>query len=286
MSQLAADGYFSLKERSGLFPAAFQYTFRPILVIIYLTLAWIKLLLQKQNNLSKITDTERYWLFFFVRIATFFQILGLVPAIFKVLQIPYSLNFFIIINCLALLCLILFILHKPSIFYGHLLVAVDWKKKALAKEALAEQLEENDKHAPIKREEPEKPTAKQGKKVKIPAPLLEAYGQSMKELMTNQELYLLPDFQIIDLAAKLDIPVHHCSYILNNHIGKNFRDWINSYRVAHFLKQHPIKGDKITIEAIAYESGFKSLATFYNAFKKEKGSMPSYYLSQEAHVNQ
>lgn len=283
---LAANGYFSLKVRSGLFPASFHYILRPLLVLSYLALAWLTLISTKRAKSEHQDQTQHYWVLFFLRTATFFQTLSLVPAFLKALHVPYSLSAFIMLNCLALLVTILYTLHKPSFFYGHLLVAVDWKKKAAAKEAFAVQLEDNDKQVHIKKEETEKQSPKQTKKINIPVPLLEAYGRSMKELMTSQELYLLPDFQIIDLAAKLDISVHHCSYILNNHIGKNFRDWINSYRVAHFLKQHPIKGDKITIEAIAYESGFKSLATFYNAFKKEKGSMPSYYLSQEAHVNQ
>jgi AraC-like DNA-binding protein len=69
--------------------------------------------------------------------------------------------------------------------------------------------------------------------------------------------------------------------VINNHIGKNFRDWINSYRITHFLTQYPILADKITIEAIAQEAGFKNQATFYNAFKKEKGIMPRAYFSQE-----
>lgn len=37
----------------------------------------------------------------------------------------------------------------------------------------------------------------------------------------------------------------------------------------------------MTIEAIAYESGFKSLTTFYNAFKKETGLMPKAFFLQQ-----
>jgi len=99
--------------------------------------------------------------------------------------------------------------------------------------------------------------------------------------MENNKPYLMADFQIVDLATAVDIPVHHCSFIVNNHIGKNFRDWINGYRVSHFMEQYPLKSEKMTIEAIAYESGFKSLGTFYNAFKKEARLMPKAYFSQK-----
>ena len=99
--------------------------------------------------------------------------------------------------------------------------------------------------------------------------------------MEEEEPFLLPDFQIIHLAQKLNIPAHHCSYVINNVIGKNFRDWINSYRITNFIKNYPANSAKMTIETIAYQCGFKSLATFYNAFKKETGLMPkAYFLKQ------
>jgi YesN/AraC family two-component response regulator len=118
------------------------------------------------------------------------------------------------------------------------------------------------------------------KKLNLTAKQLEGFLSTMKTVMEQEKLYLLQDFQIVDLAGKLGIPVHHCSYIINNLIGKNFRDWINGYRVEYFLVQYPIKSDKLTIEAIASESGFKNPATFYNAFKKEKGVMPTGYFNK------
>ncbi|MNV63201.1 transcriptional activator FtrA [compost metagenome] len=93
--------------------------------------------------------------------------------------------------------------------------------------------------------------------------------------------YLLESFQIVDLAGELNIPVHHCSFVLNNLIGKNFRDWINEYRINSFMEQYPLKAERMTIESVAHECGFKSIATFYNAFKKETGLMPTAYFSRK-----
>jgi len=97
--------------------------------------------------------------------------------------------------------------------------------------------------------------------------------------MEEDKLYLNPNLQISDLSAAAGIPVHHCSYILNYSIGKSFRDFINGYRIALFLERFPHEQQKKTVEAIALESGFKNIATFYNAFKKEKGVQPYEYMN-------
>jgi len=277
--QLADNGYFSLKAQTGLFPNYFHYTLRPILVFTYLCLAWIHYY-RKMDKTAKTDEPGKHWIVFFLRVGTFFQLLSLTPVILRGLHISYTQPSFVIINCLLLLFLVLYALHKPHIFYGYLLISVDLDKKNMP-----EQVELDGPPAgtvspglpTIKDEQPAKPA----KKVNLSEEQFAELSHAMEALMQQEQLYLLHDFQIIDLAAKLNIPVHHCSYIINNTIGKNFRDWINGYRVAHFLIQHPVKSDKLTIEAIASESGFKSLATFYNAFKKEKGVMPTNYFNQE-----
>jgi len=175
---------------------------------------------------------------------------------------------------LALLVILLYALHKPYIFYGYLLVAVDWAKKPATKKT-----ETDSSLIPLSEENPKR-TLTAVKKINLLDAQLSDYALAMKEVMEGEQLYLVHNFQIIDLAAKLNLPIHHCSFVINKHIGKNFRDWINSYRVDHFLKQYPLKSDKITIEAIASEAGFKSLATFYNAFKKETGLMPTTYFTK------
>lgn len=273
--QLAENGYFSLKARSGLFPPYFHYLFRPVLVTAYLCATWIAVLRLKDKPQQLPEGEGRTWIMFFFRIATFFQLFSLIPIILRSLHIQYVNDSFIVLNCLVLLVIFIYALHKPNIFYGYLLVAVDWTKKpALLK------TEDDIIFASITAEEA-KTTIVPAKKINLLDTQLSDYALAMTEIMEREQLYLLQDFQIIDLAAKLNIPIHHCSFVINKHIGKNFRDWINSYRVDHFLKQYPLKSDKITIEAIASEAGFKSVATFYNAFKKETGFMPTAYFAQE-----
>jgi AraC-like DNA-binding protein len=275
-NQLAQNGYFSLRTRTGLFPPYFHYIFRPLLVIGYLCATWM-VVLRLSNKPQQLLESEgRTWIIFFLRIATFFQLLGLVPIILRSLHIPYVNTYFIVLNCLVLLIILLYTLHKPYIFYGYLLVAVDWTKKPTSEQTTVT----NSHSIPLGAENPPR-TLTTAKKINFLDAQLADYAFAMKEIMDREQLYLLHDFQIIDLAAKLNLPIHHCSFVINKQIGKNFRDWINGYRIDHFLKQYPLKSDKITIEAIASEAGFKSQATFYNAFKKETGLMPTAYFAQE-----
>jgi AraC-like DNA-binding protein len=281
-SQLADNGYFSLKVRTGLFHPSFHYTLRPILALMYLCLAWICLIRHRADqHLTVEEKTGRQWIIFFLRIATFFQLLNLIPVILRGLDITYSQTSFVVLNCLALLGIVLYALHKPYLFYGYLLVAVDWNKKNTPTPIISDSTKvKNDLDHPLQSEGAQI-LVKPVKKLNLTAKQLDGFLSTMKTVMEQEKLYLLQDFQIVDLAGKLGIPVHHCSYIINNLIGKNFRDWINGYRVEYFLVQYPIKSDKLTIEAIASESGFKNPATFYNAFKKEKGVMPTGYFNKE-----
>lgn len=273
--QLTESGYFALRAKSGLFPAYFQYVFRPLLVLTYLVLAWIELFGMKKKDRKNITKNDGDWILFFLKIATVFQTASLLPILIKGLHWPYSHTFFVALNCLMLLSLFAYTIHKPHIFYGYLLVAVDWAKKNNM-EQIIDSVSENFQSTAIL-----PAPVKHTRKLNLPQKQGEDYALLMKNLMDDEAVYLNPDLQIIDVASKLNLPMHHCSFVLNNVIGKNFRDWINSYRIEYFLNQYPIKGNKITIEAIARESGFKSLATFYNAFKKEKGSMPKVYFNVE-----
>lgn len=285
ISQFNEYGYFSLKAKSGIFPPYFHYFFRPLLTITYLLLLWMAVLKSKVLKQSSIDNPRRNWLSFILWVATFFQLMGLTRIILILCGIPIYNSLFILMNCTALLGVLLYALHEPHIFYGSLLVAINWRKKEFPA----------NQYVKGKAEVPEKDASQQEehiwkqpkilpitfKRIKITEGQLEAYIILMKKVMEQECLFLNPDLQIVDLASKINIPVHHCSFVINNHLGKNFRDWINGYRISYFLKQYPVLKSKMTILAIAQESGFKNQATFYNAFKKEKGIMPTSYIAQE-----
>nr|WP_255547605.1 helix-turn-helix domain-containing protein [Mucilaginibacter sp. dw_454] len=96
--------------------------------------------------------------------------------------------------------------------------------------------------------------------------------------MDNDTLYLDPLLKLEYLAEKLQLPVKHVSHLLNQHIGKNFNDFVNSYRVDEAKQRlaDPTLAH-FTIAAIAFDCGFNSLPTFQRCFKQFTGLTPSQY---------
>lgn len=108
------------------------------------------------------------------------------------------------------------------------------------------------------------------------------YHLRLINLMTNHHLYLDPLLKLDVLAAKLNLTERSISNLLNQHIGKNFNDFVNQYRVdAAKIKLADQNFNQYTIAAIAYECGFNSLATFQRCFKQFSGITPSQYLQRE-----
>ena len=95
--------------------------------------------------------------------------------------------------------------------------------------------------------------------------------------MEEKKPYLNPDFSINLLAHEMNIPIHHCSYVVNYIIGKNFREWVNGYRIAHFIQEYPLQIKNKTILTLSAECGFKNKNTFYSSFKQAMGVAPSEY---------
>lgn len=97
-------------------------------------------------------------------------------------------------------------------------------------------------------------------------------------LMEAEKAYLDANLNMPELAKKLHIPLHRLSATINNHLNKNFSDFVNEFRVVEASKmltnpdcQH------LTISSIAYDAGFNSLSTFNKAFKKKFDTTPSQY---------
>lgn len=83
-------------------------------------------------------------------------------------------------------------------------------------------------------------------------------------------------------AKKLKTNTTYLSKIINTHKQKSFNEYLNELRIDYALQQ--IKENtqfrNYTISAIAKELGYKSANTFTNAFKKQTGINPSFYIKQ------
>ena len=125
-----------------------------------------------------------------------------------------------------------------------------------------------------------------GEPVKTKKPLLDSntsaeYSSRLIAHISENKPYLNPDLSLRDLAKQIDIHPNHLSWILNNSIGLNFNEFINQYRIEAFKTNAKAQENAyLTIEGLAYESGFNSKTVFNTYFKKETGLTPRQFLKQ------
>ena len=104
----------------------------------------------------------------------------------------------------------------------------------------------------------------------------EEHYRNLIKLMEEEKLYREPKLNMDMLAEKSNLSNGYLSQIINQKEGKNFYDFINSYRVAE-VKSHLTdpQYDHYSILGIGLEAGFKSKSTFNAVFKKMTGQTPS-----------
>ena len=110
---------------------------------------------------------------------------------------------------------------------------------------------------------------------------IDYYIESLNKCISAEKPYLDSELKLRELSSMVNIPEHHCSYLLNQVLNISFRDYINKLRVEHFINEFPRLSSSLTMESMANASGFKSKNTFYTAFKKETGKTPREYFSME-----
>ncbi|WP_353778254.1 helix-turn-helix domain-containing protein [Winogradskyella sp. 3972H.M.0a.05] len=102
--------------------------------------------------------------------------------------------------------------------------------------------------------------------------------KSKLESLIQENIYLNPDLNLKELASHMDITTHELSQLINEVYDQNFFNFINGFRI-EFAKQKIENGgiENLTIEALAYDSGFNSKTTFNRAFKKVMNCTPMEY---------
>ncbi|AUC16957.1 hypothetical protein BTO06_18180 [Tenacibaculum sp. SZ-18] len=104
------------------------------------------------------------------------------------------------------------------------------------------------------------------------------YFKKLEILMTKEKIFRDPNISLINIANQLKISGNYLSQLINTITGKNFADYINSFRVEDAkLKLTNNRFLNYTVISIGLESGFNSKSTFYSAFKKMVGISPSIY---------
>jgi AraC-like DNA-binding protein len=104
---------------------------------------------------------------------------------------------------------------------------------------------------------------------------LQEWIPKLNQFMLEMKPYKKADLSISDLAEMLDTKPHILSRIINDAYKKNFRDFVNTYRVEEFIALAYTKDYKhFTFLALAQEVGFNSKSTFNLAFKKVTDQNP------------
>lgn len=95
----------------------------------------------------------------------------------------------------------------------------------------------------------------------------------INRLLKNEKIYQDEDISLNHLAGKLDITSHQLSEILNTKFEKSFFNFINDFRVDE-AKELLLYSLDLSITDIAYQTGFKSVSSFYRSFNRKFGQAP------------
>lgn len=107
---------------------------------------------------------------------------------------------------------------------------------------------------------------------------IDSLYEKLKTVIKEKELFLNEKLSLEELSLEVGEKNYKISRVINEKAGRNFYEFINSYRVQHAKKLllNP-DNQRDRIGEIMFDSGFNSKSTFNSAFKKETGLTPSKY---------
>jgi AraC-like DNA-binding protein len=250
--------------QAGFLPENFSILFRLILAIIYLVLQWNLIFsyknVHKESSIQIQISNVLKWLKLFSITSTviFFGIIGFMLTVFflpsyynddLLMQIPsllVSVGFFVMAA---------YLLTHPEILSGLPFV----KYKEVPSDVMKD------------------------KSYMLPY-INEDYKLEMERIVDffkTEKPFLNKDLNINQVSVSLAIPSRELSFIINNHFGQRFTDFLNKYRIEYITKKiNKEYLSNFTIEAIASEAGFASKSTFNLAFKKYHECTPTEYFSK------
>lgn len=248
---------------TGFLSEKWQFIVRETQAVIYMGFQWKLIIDFKKNSAGTLgahTKQVLAWLRAFSTIIVI-NFLSIVFAAFvaqanfigpwrtemmEVADIIFGLGFFILCSYLLL---------NPSVLYGLPFIesthVIPFKIKAT-------------------------PTEKDESESKYEIQLLQ-----LIEYFEKEKPYLKKGLTITEVSVSLDILPRNISFILNNHQGVGFNDFVNGYRVKELVEK--LKAgylENYTLESLAKEVGFSSARTLHRAFHKTYGITPSEYASQ------
>jgi AraC-like DNA-binding protein len=105
--------------------------------------------------------------------------------------------------------------------------------------------------------------------------------EKIEVAMSEFQSYLKPDLNISKFAVILQVPCHHLIHYFREVRKQTFNDYRNECRINHAKKMiQEGKAESLTLEAIAFSSGFTTRNTFFTAFKKAEGISPGSFAAK------
>ncbi|MCF8366549.1 MAG: helix-turn-helix domain-containing protein [Bacteroidales bacterium] len=275
-------------------PLLVIYLSRPVLVMGYLLWSAGLLLRYKMLRMESMIFQQQHfmqkWLWIllgFLFVLVLSHSLQLVEtfavsntAIFK------TLNLLQIFSAIGLAGLLISPFFFPEILYGlpRLPGSVEMAKRTSIPSASlpTQESEKQLEDAGNQSSEGKPPTSEViGSTSKFESNYLDFIEEQTEKYMQEFQPYLQQDFNLTQLSALVNIPVHHLAYYFREVKQISFTDFRNRWRIEH-AKNLILEGKSsgLTLEAIGLLSGFTSRNTFLNAFKKAEGISPNAFLSQ------
>ena len=97
--------------------------------------------------------------------------------------------------------------------------------------------------------------------------------------MVEKKPFLVVDFALGDLAATLYTNKVYLSKTINRYSGKNFRQYVNYYRVMYAMELYR-NNMSLRVTDLSQLSGFHSTTSFFQSFKNVMGEPPSHWCSR------
>lgn len=109
-------------------------------------------------------------------------------------------------------------------------------------------------------------------------PINAKLADELSRLLEDEQVFADTTLTVSKLASMVKVPPYLVSKTINQHFEKSFSEVVAGHRIrkARQLLEND-SSKSMTIDAIAYESGFNTLSAFYQAFKKSVGVTPAQY---------
>jgi AraC-like DNA-binding protein len=105
-------------------------------------------------------------------------------------------------------------------------------------------------------------------------------SESIKAYLEKERPYLNADFSLSDIALAMQVPQNHVSYCINTIMQTKFSTLKSDLRINYATELFSGKlKESFTIEGISQQSGFKTRANFYSAFKEKTGMTPTEFIA-------